>query len=400
MGVAARCLIVLLALWLPCVAAAARGPDRRDAAALERTLAARPDDIEAMQSLAAALLAEVRIAPRAETLARAESLIDRLLAAHAPRANALDAWRLLILHRFEDALGAARRAKLEGDGLLASLSEADALTELGRYDEAERAVQALLDAHYGSAALARASHLRRVFGDLRGAIELAETALRIAPNAVDQAWLGLDLAELELDAGQPRASLALATDAVAALPAAALVMQARAQQALGAPRAALALYRVAAANSPRVETEVEILRLARELGERGLAAATARVLRGMASLAGTTGGGERRALVEFHLLQDELPVALSLARTEWRQRPDVHSAAQLAWVLHRLGRHDEARALATRALAEHSIEPVLQWRAGTVLAAAGEARGAAEVAAALRTRPWLAQDASVLARQP
>ncbi len=402
MSVVARWLVCALALWLPCASSQARSaPPPTDIPALEQALAARPGNVEVMQALAAALLAQVRIEPRAEQLARAEALIEQLLAAHAPRADALDAWRLLILHRFEQALQAARRARASNaDALLAALSEADALTELGRYREAEQAVQALLDEHYGSAALSRASHLRRLFGDLPGALELAQAALHQSASAVDRAWLTLDIAALELLAGRPRVALALATAAVTDMPAAALVMQARAQQALEAPRAALTLYRVAAARSARVETEVELLRLAHPLGETQLAATTTRLLRGMESLAPADGGGDRRAWVEFHLMNDELPAALRLARVEWAQRPDVHSAAQLAWVLWRAAQHDEARDFAVRAIAEHSIEPLLQWRAGTVLTACGDGRGAAQVAAALRIQPWLADTAELIARQP
>ncbi len=351
-----------------------------------------------MQDLAAALLAEVRIAPRSDVLARAETLIDRLLALHAPRADALDAWRLLIAHRFDEALAAARRAQTAGtDPLLATISEADALTELGRYDEAEVAVQSLLDHHYGIASLARASHLRRLFGDLPGAIELTEKAIGLSVATVDRAWLALDLADLQLSAGAPALALALATSAVADLPAAALAMQGRAQRALGNAPAALALYRAAAARTLRVDTEVEILRLAQALGEQALVASATSLLDGMARLDAQNGGGDRRSFVEFHLIENQLPAAEALARAEWRQRPDVYSAAQLAWVLFRAGKHDEARAYAARAIAEHSVDPPLQWRAGTVLAAMGDARGVALIDAALKPQPWLATDATVLA---
>ena len=260
-------------------------------------------------------------------------------------------------------------------------------------------MQDLLDHHYGSAALARASHLRRLFGDLPGAIELAEAALKSSATEIDRAWLTLDLAELQLMAGRPRLTLSLATTALRALPAPALVMQARAQQALGEQQAALALYAVAAARTPRVEYEVEILRLAQMLGDRKRVASTTRMLEAMARLA-TVGGGDRRSLVEFHLLEAQWPAATRLARDEWQQRPDVYSAAQLAWVLFRSDHGKEAAAYAGRYVALDTVDPALQWRAGTVLAAHGDARGALEVAAALHAQPWLADARPLLARQP
>ena len=396
-----RWLAMMLVLTAPLVMADQRVTLARDIARLEQTLVTHPDDVDTMQHLATALLAEVRIAPRAEMLARADSLVDRLLAVRAPRAAALDAWRLLIAHRFDQALVAARRARQSGgDALLALSSEADALTELGRYDQAEVVVQTLLDQHYGIAALARASHLRRLFGDLPGAIELAQQAVALSAAGRDRAWLQLDLASLHLAAGAPSTALTRATMAVADLPAAALLVQARAQRALGNSRAALALYRVSATRDLRAETLVETLSLAQALDEQALVTRTRSLLAGMARLDVAQGGSDRRSFIEFHLLADELASAETLARAEWRQRPEVYSAAQLAWVLLRAGKRDEAQRYATRAIAHHTADPLLEWRAGTVLAAAGDARGAALVAAALKRQPWLAQDAGLLAARP
>ncbi|CAN0307514.1 unnamed protein product, partial [Phaeothamnion confervicola] len=360
-----RWLAIVLVVSTPLVMADQRVSVSRDIASLEHRLATHPQEVETMQQLAAALLAEVRIAPRAEMLARAEGLIARLLLVDAPRATALHAWHLLIAHRFDEALVAARHARHSGgDDLLALSSEADALTELGRYDEAEGVVQTLLDQHYGVAALARASHLRRLFGDLPGAIELAQRAVSLSTAGRDRAWLQLDLASLQLTAGAAATALALATDALSDLPAAALAVQARAQRALGNADAALALYRVATTRDLRAETLVETLSLALAGKDQALVLRTQALLAGMARLDAASGGSDRRSFVEFHLLTAELASAASLARAEWLQRPDVYSAAQLAWVLWREGKRDEAQRYATRAIAYHTAEPLLQWRCG------------------------------------
>ena len=397
LGIAA----LLLALVGQGAAAREGSSSGQDVAGLEARLAATPADQTLMQDLAHALLADVRAGGSAQQLAHAESLVDRLLAAHAPRADALDAWRLLIAHRFDDALAAARRARAAGDEeLLAVASEADALTELGRYDEAEAVVQQLLDRHYGIAALARASHLRFLFGDLDGALELARSALADSRPGIDRAWLQLDLADLELAAGAPELALQLATEAVAELPAPALAMQARAQLVNGDRYAALALYRVATDKVLRADTLLEVWRLARELDERKQANKSGALLAALARLDLASGGRDRRSFVEYQLDNDDLASAEALARAEWQGRPDVYGAAQLAWVLHRAGKHDEARAYAARAVREGTPDPLLQWRAGTVLAAAGEARGEALVAAAHARNPRLGSAPPALAARP
>ena len=402
-----RCDVALVvAVVLACttfaqfVAASPRSPAARQDLGLESARGV-PAQTSAMQTQAASLLAQVRVAPRAADLVRAEALIDQLLAMQAPRAEALNAWRLLINHRFDEALGAARRARAAGgDLLLAAVSEADALTELGRYEEAETTVQYLLDHHYGIAALARASHLRMVFGDLPGAIELAVRALAVSSAGVDRAWLQLDLAELQLMAGTPATALTLAVAAVAELPAQALAMQARAQAALGNGPAALALYRVAASHSVRADTLLEIMRLAHALGDHTLARRTAAVLDGMARLDAVGPGSDRRSFVEFYLERGDATTAEALARSEWRQRPDIYSAAQLAWVLYRADKAREARAYGAYAVRLGTPDPALQWRAGVVLATNGEARGSALMAAAVARDARLADSAPSLAVRP
>ena len=393
-----------LACVLACalsLAAEGRETPREDVARLEQRYTAAPDNNAVTKALAGALLAEVRLAPRAETLARAVMLIEQLQARHAAGADALDAWRLLIEHRFAAALVAARRARhADADDLLGLCSEADALTELGRYDEAEDVVQRLLDDHYGIAALSRASHLRFLFGDLSGARTLTEKALALNASATDHAWLLLDLAQLELAGGAASRSLALAQLAVGSLPEASLAAQARALEALGDPRAALALFGVLASRAPRAEMLVEQLRLARALHDSAQAARSARLLTAMAQLDALQGQADNRSHVEFAVLEHRLADATALARDEWRRRPDVVSAAQLAWVLHLDGKTTEASVYARRALAEHTVDPLLMLRAGTVLSAAGDQQARALVSQALRLQPWLAAQSSVLAAQP
>ena len=54
----------------------------------------------------------------------------------------------------------------------------DGYTELGRYADAEKAAQWMLDIRPGNVpALTRASHLRELFGDHEGAVELMDTVL-------------------------------------------------------------------------------------------------------------------------------------------------------------------------------------------------------------------------------
>jgi len=106
---------------------------------------------------------------------------------------------LLLSHRFEDALEKATAYNksipddVEGYGLIA-----DASFALGRYEEAEKAIQWMLDLRRTHpAGLFHAGVLRLLTGDLEGAAEMLESALvRIQPtDSIDRAealtWLAL-----------------------------------------------------------------------------------------------------------------------------------------------------------------------------------------------------------------
>lgn len=350
---------------------------------------------------AEARLAAVRLGAGAAELARASALIDAGLAAQDAHAFALDAWRKLIEHRFASALESARRAQAAGDESIVALAcEADALTELGRYDDAEVVVQRLLDAHYGIAALSRAAHLRMLFGDLDGARALTLDALARAADDADRAWLTLDLAALELMAGRAATSLDLAQAAVARAPTQALAAQARAWRALGAAPAALALWRAAAAHETSVEAWVEIHALASATGDASLATRAAALIEGLARLDGAQGGRDRRGVLRFHAARGEWRQALALARADLSERPDVYADAQLAWIAGALGDTATARDHAQRALRLGTADPLLRWQAGSALVRVGDARGAALVAAARTALPWLpaAADGALAAR--
>lgn len=339
---------------------------------------------------AEARLSAVRQGAGAAELARASALIDAGLAAHEAHAFALDAWRKLIEHRFAAALTSARRAQAAGDASSVALAcEADALTELGRYDDAERVVQRLLDLHYGIVALTRAAHLRMLFGDLDGARALTLDALARAADGADRAWLTLDLAALELMAGRAATSLDLAQAAVARAPTQALAAQARAWRALGTAPIALALWRAVAARETSVEAWVEIHALASETGDARLATRAAAFIDGLARLDGAQGGRDRRGVLRFRAARGEWQAAHALAHADLAERPDVYADAQLAWTAAAVGEPATARDYAERALRLGTADPLLRWQAGSALLKVGDARGAPLVAAARTALPWL-----------
>ena len=173
------------------------------------------------------------------------------------RAWTLLSWVRMIEHRFRDALTAATQAeRLTPNAPKLLLLKSDALVELGRYDQAETITQQLADAVPGIPAWTRVAHLRFLFNDLDGAIQVLSMAANAgATHGEPSAWVWLDLARLHLDAG----NLAAAKDAIAAAErrqpglAATRSMDARLQLAAGNAPAALTLYRDALSKMPNAE---------------------------------------------------------------------------------------------------------------------------------------------------
>ncbi|MGI8988767.1 MAG: tetratricopeptide repeat protein [Bryobacteraceae bacterium] len=81
---------------------------------------------------------------------------------------------------------------------------ADAQIALGNYAEAEAATQTMLDMHRVNApALQRGAELREIYGDLEGAREWWNSALRLtsATDTEERAWIATHLAMVDLHAG-------------------------------------------------------------------------------------------------------------------------------------------------------------------------------------------------------
>lgn len=179
-----------------------------------------------------------------------------------------------------------------------------------------------------------------------------------AARGEPSAWVWLDLARLQLDAGNAAAAAAAIAAAERAQPGlpAARSMQARLQLSSGNAREALALYREALTKMPSAEDALSAWRIARQLQDKGLEKHLGALLEGFAKL---DLARSRRALAEYLAERGRLDTALSYARGEYADRPDLYSAATLARVLHRAGHTTEARRYAKIALALNTPDPLL-----------------------------------------
>jgi tetratricopeptide (TPR) repeat protein len=322
---------------------------------------------------------------------RAEMLLRGVLAREPRNADALVALGGLALSR-HDFAGGLRLARRSRAGLAALPVTVDALVELGRYDDARRALQRLADMKPNLSTYARVSYLRELHGDLGGAasaLELAAAAGGPAPeNAAAIDVLRGDLALVRGRQADARAAYARAlSEAPTYAPAEA--GRARLAAAEGRLPATISLYRGLVARLPLPEYAIG-------LGEAELAAGRTRAARQDLALVRV----QQRLLTRAGVNTDtELAVfesdhgrparGLRLARRAWAAAPSVRSADAVGWALTRSGRPDAGLRWARHARRLGSADPLFAFHAG--MAARGAVRQRLlrfALAHGLGTRPW------------
>lgn len=293
-------------------------------------------------------------------------------------------------HHFREGLVYARRAVAlapEAAGPLPVL--VDALVELGRYDEADRTLQRLLDRKPGLPAYARASYLRELRGDLRGAVSAMRFAVD-AGSATPEATASVQtlLGTLERNRGRLGAARTAYRAALAAVP--------------GSSGANAGLAGIDAAQG-RLDAAVRRLRggldrfaspeYAIVLGEHELAASRMRAARTHLALAPVkraslraSGENTDTESAQFEADHGDPAEGVRLGRRAWAAAPSVRSADALGWALTRAGRPAEGYAWTRRALRLGWRDPVPVYHAGMAAKAAGKRTAARRLLGGLLAR--------------
>lgn len=320
--------------------------------------------------LAAAYIQKARESGDPSFYSRADGVLQRALArgpqdpAELTEAAALAAGR----HDFRAAERLARRARaLAPDSLGAFPVLVDALLELGRYREAERTLQRMVDLKPNLAAYARVSYFRELTGDLDGAAEALELAVSAGgPVPENVAYVQTLLGSLELSRGRLPAARRAFAAALMAVPGYAPAAAGRARLAArrGDLRTAIARWRELVARQPLPEYviglgEAELAAGQGAAGRRDLA--LVRVQQRLLAEAGVDTDVE---LAIYEADHGDRERAVALAREAWAQAPSVRSADALGWALTRAGRAGEGLRWARRALKLGSLDPTFRYHAG------------------------------------
>jgi len=346
-------------------------------AGLQARLRDRPEDAGSLAALGLAYVQQARITADPSYYPKAEEALERSLAL-VPDGNAdalvglgaLD----LARHAFADALTWGRRA-VAADPYDANARGVvgDALLELGRYRQAFRAFQAMVDTRPDIASYARVSYARELRGDVNGAIEAMELALSAAGTPADAAWASYQLGELEFGRGDVRSAASryergLELDATYVPNLAGL---ARVTWARGDVDRALERYRDVVERYPSVEHVAALGDLYATLGRDGLAAEQYAVVEATRAIARANGVNVDLEVALFDADHGDPVSALAAAEAEWARRKGVHVADAYAWALYANGRYDEAARISRRALALGTRNALFLFHAGMIELARG-----------------------------
>jgi tetratricopeptide (TPR) repeat protein len=329
---------------------------------MENRLRERPHDGGAAVLLAEALLRQGRVTGDGRPAARASEVLK---AALKDNPSAYDPLRMLgaiylSQHKFRDALEIGRRARdLRPHDAWNSGVMADALIELGEYDQAFEATDTMAGMRPNAAAYSRVSYARELRGDLDGALEAMQMAASATtsrdPEA--QAWYASQLGELYLRIGKlddadlefRRASFVFPEYLIA------MVGMGKVKAARGDHASALAIYLQQLKRSPSLD-------LAARLGDlylrEGNSAQAEHYFQLAEDLAGPAIAQTESNLALFLAEHDRrLADAVHIAEAVSRVRHDIFTENALAWAYFKTGRLKEALAASERALRTGTRDP-------------------------------------------
>ena len=295
-------------------------------------------------------------------------------------------------HDFADALALTDRAlELNAFNPTTLAVRIDALTELGRYDDARTTTQELLDLRPGVDSFSRGSYAVELRGDTDRARTLLQEAAAVAQAPNDVAFAQYYLGELAWSTGDLSAAMTAYDDALSADPGylAAAAGRAKVLAAQGQTAEALDLYTDVVQRLPQPEFLVAYGELLEASGQDEQAEEQYAVVRAVQQLFAANGQDVDTELALFEADHGTPAAAVDSARKAYAKRPDsIFTQEAYAWALHAAGRTAEALPIARQSVRLGLKSPSMHYHLGVIEAAAGESAAArASLQTALSLNP-------------
>ena len=305
-------------------------------------------------------------------------------------------WCLLGQHEFAKALEEAKVVnKLAPDDVQVYGFLADAYTELGDYEQAEAAVQWMLDLRPGNVpGLTRGAYLRELYGYTEAALEFMRKAYqRTAPSEVeDRAWILTYMAQLHYGSGDLGRAEQLLEQALDLFPDYHYALANLGKVRMGQERFAEAveLFQHRYEQAPHPENLFDVAVALEKAGRTDSAKAEFKKFEklGRAEMEGADNCN--RELILYYTDHASRPEeALRIARREIERRHDAWTRDAHAWALYATGDYEQAGSQIEKALAPGVRDARLFYHAGMIAAKLGDQTAARSyLKRSLETNPY------------
>ena len=305
-------------------------------------------------------------------------------------------------HQFKDALAVAQQAiamNPYNSGVYGAL--VDANEEMGNYQEAVKDCDKMLQIRPDLRSYSRASYLRQIFGDNRGAIDAMIMAVQAGlPGLEATEWCRVNLGDLYLNTGNiDSASIVFRTSLVYRpdYPAATMGM-ARVARAMKAYDSSLSCTKRAIT----IQSEVAYVSFLGDIYElKGDNAKAAEVRKDVINLLEEAEKDQpkdalikhnvSREMATAYLNNNDLDKAMQYAATDLAMRPDNIDANELiAWIYYLKGDMANAKLHADKMLATNTKNANTLYKAGIIYTHAGDAaKGTAMMQQAKAISPYI-----------
>ncbi len=344
--------------------------------AYQAAVRARPSDPRGYSALAASYLQKVRETGDPTYYPKSQGLLAHALQLAPHDADALTGAGTLALarHDFRGGLQYGLRAHRAAAQLVEPYPViVDAQVELGRYGDAARTLQRMIDLKPTLAAYARASYFRELHGDLPGAEQAMRLAVSAGGGGENVAYVQTLLGNLELQRGHLAEARRAYDGALARFPGyvPAQAGLGRADVARGHLRGAIRRYRRVVARLPLPEHVIALGEAELVAGQRAAARRHFALVDAEQRLLAANGVNTDVELALFHADHGEAGKGVALARRAWSAAPSVRAADALGWTLTRTGQAAAGLRWARRALKLGSRDPAFLYHAGIAAKAAG-----------------------------
>ncbi len=350
----------------------------------QQRLRANTNDDGARLALAQAFLQKAREIGDPTLYGRAQVLLEQAGDGRPDDPGIVIAEGVLALaqHRFEDALELGRDALALAPGNVGAQGViVDALNELGRYDEALKATQAMVDAKPNLASLARVSYARELRGDVEGAVTaMTQAVVAAGGSGENAAFVQVQLGNLLLQIGDVAGAEESYAAAERSFPgfAPAKAGRARALVTRGDPFAAAKLLAEVVDVLPTAEYAIAHGDALVGAGNDDAADKAYELVDAIADLYRANGVDVDLELALFAADRAPGGKAVKQARNAVADRPSIQGHDALAWALFTDNKPDEAWPEVQKALRTGSRDPLFRFHAAAIADARGQRDDAVE----------------------